>query len=115
VRGVECMCVYSRRSVNLSAYGVPVYDGSSWGTPRGTIEAAGDMLRERVTPGCVSGWTFQKRKYLSVPTLFSYLFVRPNTTFTLKLSLFLDLDERENYYEVFSSASICIALMAPVE
>jgi hypothetical protein len=29
--------------------------------------------------------------------------------------LFLDLYERENHYEVFSSASICIALMAPVE
>ena len=44
VRGVHrkrmCCCasgwnagVHSRRNVNLSAHGAPVYDGSAWGTP----------------------------------------------------------------------------------
>jgi hypothetical protein len=46
-RGMH-VCVYSRRSVNLSAYGVPVYDGSAWGTPQDTMQAGRGMLRERM-------------------------------------------------------------------
>ncbi|KAJ7901352.1 hypothetical protein B0H13DRAFT_773422 [Mycena leptocephala] len=41
------------RSVNLGVHGAPVYDGSAWGTPQGTGQAAGDMpmLWDRMARG----------------------------------------------------------------
>ncbi|KAJ7930688.1 hypothetical protein B0H13DRAFT_1858501 [Mycena leptocephala] len=105
--GVCCL-----RSVNLGVHGAPVYDGSAWGTPQGTGQAAGDMpmLWDRMARGMrrmpKKGNTWH-RLYLA-----ACLDVL-DTTFTLKFGrayFFLNVNERENYQVVFSSASISTEL-----
>ncbi|KAJ7930791.1 hypothetical protein B0H13DRAFT_2264099 [Mycena leptocephala] len=68
-QGVRGVCGQNVLWEGYYAHGAPVYNGSAWGTPQGTMQAAGDMLQERMAR---DAWRdasdAQNRKSLSTST-----------------------------------------------